>query len=113
MMEKVFLGKRIAVSLLLAILAGVSGPTFAAEVSDIRIATTETGTRVVLDLSAPARHQAFRLDDPRRIVLDVARSTLRAKLPAAEILSPAAREHAANGLNWCSGGTRSASRPRC
>ena len=84
MMEKVFLGKRIAVSLLLAILAGVSGPTFAAEVRDIRVATTETGTRVVLDLSAPARHQAFLLDDPRRIVLDVARSTLRAKLPAAE-----------------------------
>jgi len=84
MMEKVFLGKRIAVSLLLAILAGVSGPTFAAEVRDIRVATTETGTRVVLDLSAPAKHQAFLLDNPRRIVLDVARSTLRAKLPAAE-----------------------------
>ena len=84
MMEKVFLGKSFSVSLLLAILAGVSGPTFAAEVRDIRVATTETGTRVVLDLSAPAKHQAFLLDDPRRIVLDVAKSTLRAKLPAAE-----------------------------
>ena len=63
MMEKVFLGKRIAVSLLLAILAGVSGPTFAAEVRDIRVATTETGTRGVLDLSAPAfqdPHSGFR-----------------------------------------------------
>ena len=84
MMEKVFLGKRFSVSLLLAILAGVSGPTFAAEVRDIRVATTETGTRVVLELSAPARHQVFLLDDPRRVVLDVARSSLRTKLPAAE-----------------------------
>jgi len=84
MMEKDFLGKRFVVSLLLAILAGASGPTFAAEVRGIRVATTETGTRVVLDLSAPVRHNAFLLDDPRRVVLDVAKSSLKAKLPAAE-----------------------------
>jgi N-acetylmuramoyl-L-alanine amidase len=83
MTEKDFLGKRFAVSLLLAILAGASGPSFAAEVRDIRVATTETGTRVVLDLSAPVKHNAFLLDQPRRVVLDVAKSSLKTKLPAA------------------------------
>ena len=72
MMEKGFLGKRIGVWLtLLASVAGVSGNLVAAEIRDVRIATTETGTRVVLDLSAPVKHKAFLLDDPGRVVLDV------------------------------------------
>ena len=83
MMEKGFLGKLLAHCLLLAIFAGASGATFAAEVRDIRIAATENGTRVVLDLSAPVKHTAFLLDDPGRVVLDVSRSTLKARLPAA------------------------------
>src|SRR5262245_14006771 len=84
MMEKGFLGKRLGVYLLLAVLVGASGPSVAAEVRDIRIATTDTGTRVVLDLSAPVKHKAFVLDDPRRIVIDIARSSLKTKLPALE-----------------------------
>jgi N-acetylmuramoyl-L-alanine amidase len=66
---------------LLALVAGVSGISFAAEVRAIRLAATDTGTRVVLDLSAPVKHKAFLLDAPGRVVLDVARSTLRNKVP--------------------------------
>jgi hypothetical protein len=59
---------------------------------------------VVLDLSAPVKHQAFLLDDPRRIVLDVARSSLRTKLPRREGPITALRSGKLpnNGLSWCS-----------
>jgi N-acetylmuramoyl-L-alanine amidase len=81
-MGKGFLGKRIPLwGILLVAIAGVSG---AAEIRDVRIAATESGVRVVLDLSEPAKHKAFLLDNPGRVVLDLSRSTLAAKLPAAE-----------------------------
>jgi N-acetylmuramoyl-L-alanine amidase len=85
MMGKGFLGKRNGVWLaLLAFVAGVSGNLVAAEIRDVRISSTETGTRVVLDLSAPAKHKAFLLDTPNRVVLDLPKSSLLAKLPASE-----------------------------
>jgi N-acetylmuramoyl-L-alanine amidase len=89
MMEKDFLGallgKRFAnCCLLLAFVAGVSSPLIAAEIRDIRIAASDTGTRVVLELSAPAKFKAFQLDDPGRVVLDVGRSSLKAPLPSAQ-----------------------------
>jgi N-acetylmuramoyl-L-alanine amidase len=85
MMEHGFLGKRIGVWLaLLAFVAGVSGDLIAAEIRGIRVATTETGTRVVLDLSGEVRHHAFLLDSPARVVLDVSGSSLKTKLPGAE-----------------------------
>ena len=62
---------------LLALMA--SGSLFAAEVRAVRIAATDAGTRVVLDLSAPVKHKAFLLDAPGRVVLDVQRSTLKTK----------------------------------
>ncbi len=70
--------------LLLAFIAGVSGNLIAAEVRNVRISATDTGTRVVLDLSAPVKHKAFLLDTPGRVVLDVPRSSLKSTLPAAE-----------------------------
>ena len=59
MMEKGFLGKRYRESALtlLASVAGVSGTLVAAEIRDVRIAATETGTRVVLDLSGAGQTQ--------------------------------------------------------
>jgi N-acetylmuramoyl-L-alanine amidase len=84
MMEKGFLGKLLAYGLLLAIFAGASGSTVAAEIRDIRIAATDQGTRVVLDLSGAVVHKAFLLDDPGRVVLDLSRATLKARLPAAD-----------------------------
>jgi N-acetylmuramoyl-L-alanine amidase len=77
MTGKDFLGARSSILTLLALLAG--GSSFAAEVRAVRIAATETGTRVVLDLSAPVKHKAFLLDAPGRVVLDVQRSTLKTK----------------------------------
>jgi N-acetylmuramoyl-L-alanine amidase len=89
MMGKGFLGpnlsnrrsnKKFAVLLtLLASVAGVSGNLFAAEVRAVRIAATDTGTRVVLDLSAPVKHKAFLLGDPDRVVLDVAHASIKSK----------------------------------
>src|SRR5688572_5380740 len=85
MMGKGFLGTRTGVCLtLLAMTAGVSGSLVAAEIRGVRVAATETGTRVVLDLSTAARHKAFLLDAPGRIVLDVSKSSLKSKLPSAE-----------------------------
>src|ERR1041384_1181 len=83
MKGKVFsrLGVRLV---LLAFVAGVSGNLVAAEIRDIRVASTESGTRVVLDLTAPVKHKAFLLEGPARIVLDVSRASLSAKIPAAE-----------------------------
>jgi N-acetylmuramoyl-L-alanine amidase len=81
MMKKGFLGKpfsRTAAWLgLLATMAAVSGKLSAAEIRGVRISATDSGTRVVLDLSAPVTHKAFTLDDPARVVIDVARSSLR------------------------------------
>jgi N-acetylmuramoyl-L-alanine amidase len=87
MMGKGFLGspltknfsQKLAALMLLASGAIVSGVALAAEVRAVRMAATEDGTRVVLDLSAPVKHKAFLLDDPGRVVLDVQRSTLKNK----------------------------------
>jgi N-acetylmuramoyl-L-alanine amidase len=80
-----FLGKKLHFRAgLLAILAGVSGSVVAAEVRAVRLAATESGTRIVLDLSGPVSSKAFLLDNPARVVLDVAKSSLHSKLPSPE-----------------------------
>jgi N-acetylmuramoyl-L-alanine amidase len=82
MMGKDFLGPRpfnklsLRFLLLLAFSAGCAN-AFAADVRAIRLAASDTGTRVVLDLSAPVRHKAFLLEAPGRVVLDVARASLK------------------------------------
>jgi N-acetylmuramoyl-L-alanine amidase len=68
---------------LLASFAAVSGNLVAAEIREVRILATETGTRVVLDLTGPVNHSAFLLDDPGRVVLDVSKTSLKSKLPGA------------------------------
>ena len=68
---------------LLASLAGLAGPVVAAEIRDVRIAPTDDGTRVVLELSGPVKHKAFLLDKPGRVVVDLARSSLKTALPEA------------------------------
>jgi N-acetylmuramoyl-L-alanine amidase len=92
MMEKGFLGIRTGVCLtLLAIAAGASGNLVAAEIREVRVAATETGTRVVLDLSSAARHKAFLLETPGRVVVDLPKSTLKSKLPAVDGVVTAVR----------------------
>lgn len=81
------MGKRVAVCLALcAWAATVSGVLSAAEVRGIRIGTNNSGTRVVLDLSGPAKFNAFQLDNPGRVVVDVSHSKLKPSLslPAAD-----------------------------
>jgi N-acetylmuramoyl-L-alanine amidase len=84
-MEKGFPGMRhAALVMLLVALLSVGGNLSAAEVRGIRVAPTDTGTRVVLDLSAPASHKVFRLGDPARVVVDLAHSSLtKLSLPGA------------------------------
>src|SRR5688572_25377468 len=88
MMEKGFLGMKSAPSallvMLLAFVAGVSSPLIAAEIREVRVAATDAGTRVVLELSGPVKHKAFLLDDPGRVVLDIAKASLKGRLPQVE-----------------------------
>jgi N-acetylmuramoyl-L-alanine amidase len=63
--------------MLLAVLVSAGGNLSAAEVRGIRVAATDSGTRVVLDLSAPVTHKAFKLEDPSRVVVDIAHSSLK------------------------------------
>src|SRR5262245_14859675 len=88
MMEKGFRG---IVLILLAIVAGVSNPVIAAEIREVRLAATDTGTRVVVELSAPIKHKAFLLENPARVVLDLSKTSLPAELPDADALITALR----------------------
>jgi len=56
-----------AILLLLSGSGAIAGTT----VENIRIWTEESGTRVVLDLSRPARHTIFTLRGPDRLVIDL------------------------------------------
>ncbi len=48
----------------------------AAEVEGVRLWRAPDHTRLVLDLSSPAEHRLFTLDDPHRIVVDLANADL-------------------------------------
>jgi N-acetylmuramoyl-L-alanine amidase len=79
------LGKRFAAGLtLLASFAGLAGAAIGAEVRDVRLAPTDDGTRLVLELSAPVKHTEFLLEKPARLVVDLARSSLKTSLPAVD-----------------------------
>jgi N-acetylmuramoyl-L-alanine amidase len=60
--------------------AGAAAPV---QVSDVRLWSGPEGTRLVLDLSAPARYEVFTLQNPDRVVIDLARAelALRKDLP--------------------------------
>jgi len=96
MTEKGFRGMNLARNIarllaLLALSAGASSPVVAADIREVRIAATETGARVVLEVSGPVKHSAFVLDDPSRVVLDVSKCTLKSPLPVADALITALR----------------------
>ncbi len=55
-----------------------------ARVTDVRLWSGPEGTRLVIELSAPVEYDVFALDDPDRIVVDLANTTL----PANETLPP-------------------------
>jgi len=57
-----------------------------AQVSDVRLWTGPEGTRLVLDLSAPVRHEVFSIDAPDRVVIDLrnARLAMSKALPTGQ-----------------------------
>jgi len=75
---------RIAGLTLFLALLGASASLSAAEIRAVRVSATDSGTRVVLDLSGPVSSKAFKLDDPARIVLDVAHSSLKSSFALPE-----------------------------
>ena len=64
--------------------AAVAAPPV--RVTDVRLWSGPEGTRLVLDLSAPAHHAVFALENPDRIVIDLENATLAVhrNLPAGQ-----------------------------
>jgi N-acetylmuramoyl-L-alanine amidase len=65
-------------------MAGVAVPPAHAasiEVRDVRLWAGPDGTRVVLDLSAAARHELFTLRNPERVVIDIPGARLARAIP--------------------------------
>jgi N-acetylmuramoyl-L-alanine amidase len=60
-------------TLLAALSAAAATPTY---VTDVRLWSGPEGTRLVLDLSAPAQHEVFAVENPDRIVIDLENAEL-------------------------------------
>ena len=75
------MSKRIAPYVVLAVLQilGASA-VHAVEVRDVRLWSGPDHTRVVLELSGPASHNLFTLQNPDRVVVDVASATAASNL---------------------------------
>jgi N-acetylmuramoyl-L-alanine amidase len=71
----------VALVLALAWLPAWASP---ARVADVRLWSGPEGTRLVIELSAPVEYDVFALDNPDRVVVDLANTTL----PAGESLPP-------------------------
>ena len=67
--------------LALAGLALVAMNSFAASVNDVRVWDSPERTRVVFDLSKPIKYKIFSLDNPHRVVVDIAKSNFIGQLP--------------------------------
>ena len=72
--------------LALAGLALVAMNSFAANVNDVRVWDSPERTRVVFDLSKPIKYKIFSLDNPHRVVVDIAKSNFTGQLPDASKL---------------------------
>jgi N-acetylmuramoyl-L-alanine amidase len=55
---------------------GVAAAAGLARVNDVRLWSGPEGTRLVVDLSAPARYSVFTLGNPDRVVIDLADATI-------------------------------------
>ncbi len=69
-------GVRLAAGLVVLLLAPVSASLRAAEILDVRLWRAPDHTRVVLDLSEPVSHALLELENPRRLVVDIADARL-------------------------------------
>jgi N-acetylmuramoyl-L-alanine amidase len=70
----------VLLTLCFAMAANAAAP---AEVQDVRLWSGPEGTRLVLDLSAPVRHEVFSIENPERVVIDLqnTRLAMRKALP--------------------------------
>jgi len=73
----------LALALSFGIASAHSAPT---RVTDVRLWSGPEGTRLVLDLSGPVQHEVFAIDNPDRIVVDLANAELAAgrHMPSAQ-----------------------------
>lgn len=60
-------------------------PAWAVEVHDVRLWRAPDHTRVVFDLTGPAKHKLIVLDNPSRIVLDVEDTSLKTSLTSLKL----------------------------
>ena len=67
-------------------LLSVCSTVFAGDLRGIRVSAGPDATRVVLDLTGPTEHRRFELDEPRRLVIDLANAEKPERL-----VSPIAR----------------------
>ncbi len=77
---------RLFVLLLLLISLPVAGSQVAVEA--VKVVTDADKTRLILDATAALPHQIFNLDEPDRVVIDIADARLTAKLPEATADDP-------------------------
>jgi N-acetylmuramoyl-L-alanine amidase len=78
---------RLALPGVLAMLCwAVAGAAAPLQVTDVRLWSGPEGTRLVLDLSGPPRHEVFAIENPDRVVIDLddARLATREALPAGQ-----------------------------
>jgi N-acetylmuramoyl-L-alanine amidase len=68
------------------LLASTAATAATARVTDVRLWSGPEGTRLVIELTAPAEYDVFTLDGPDRVVVDLANTTLPAarSLPAGQ-----------------------------
>src|SRR5262245_28207971 len=64
--------------LVLAVGIGTAFGAGRAHVNDVRLWSGPEGTRLVLDLSSPARYSVFTLENPDRVVIDLNDAALSA-----------------------------------
>lgn len=66
---------------------GSSSALAASEVRDVRLWRAPDHTRLVLDMSAPAKHRLIELENPRRVVIDVSDAKLVAEIGSLDLES--------------------------
>lgn len=64
----------------LCVLVSTAPLAMALEVRDVRLWRAPDHTRIVFDLTGPVNHTLIRLENPHRIVVDIADTSLKAKL---------------------------------
>ena len=76
----------------------VASSAWAAEVHEVRLWRAPDHTRIVFDLTGPATHKIIVLDNPRRIVLDLQDTSLKASLAGLKLdNTPVSRIRSATG----------------